>query len=535
MQIQLPNPTNGVDPNTPSGADTPMTESSSFTSDVIDFSVVMATTLDGTVPILSGDKITMETSSIIIVDSEQSNSEPLRSKNDDVMEFENRTFVEADLNPSIKVPSSNGRFSVWTDNKGINAEISGAPRSPESNVELSPPILGGQTNARLIGEAPQLDHALNALIQEENPNVAESKPSNFKSAVELAFQPQKSSSAVATQIPKAGGSEQLLAQKGYVGEMRSTLREVGLINSPPTNTLGPLIDGSDNWRLPESSRVAPILTELPKVSTSDSKINLIELINPASKTAKATLPLSPQNVAVEPGHRSRYSLRLDPSQNKQDRDVSDPRMIIKADGAIPGEGPKFTQVPSQQQADPLVTLAENRNAQLVGETQAENTGLRVDFLSETKSNPQNPSLSQIARPELAAPVARQITDAIHARITAEKVIEVSLHPAELGRLKLSVTPAENGLIVHILAEKTETLELMRRNISDLEQAFSDTNQEIISFTFDGGTAFADKEFQDNSSQEAVPEESVVPLIRPQGDTSILQKVSNQTSGIDIRV
>jgi flagellar hook-length control protein FliK len=118
--------------------------------------------------------------------------------------------------------------------------------------------------------------------------------------------------------------------------------------------------------------------------------------------------------------------------------------------------------------------------------------MRLDTLLETRAPTHTTQQYAANRPEFTSPVTRQIVDVIQARITAEKVIEVSLNPAELGRLKLSLTPAENGLIINVTAERAETIEMVRRNLADLEKAFSEMGHENITFSFDQHDGFKDQ-------------------------------------------
>jgi flagellar hook-length control protein FliK len=80
---------------------------------------------------------------------------------------------------------------------------------------------------------------------------------------------------------------------------------------------------------------------------------------------------------------------------------------------------------------------------------------------------------QFARPEISQAFIRQMTDAVRAQVTAEKTIEIALRPAELGRVRIALSPADAGMIVTISAERAETLELMRRNIDYLSRTFAE--------------------------------------------------------------
>jgi hypothetical protein len=161
--------------------------------------------------------------------------------------------------------------------------------------------------------------------------------------------------------------------------------------------------------------------------------------------------------------------------------------------------------------------------------------LRTNTLIETRSTTYVPPSHTVNRSDFASPVTRQIVDAIQARVTADKVIEVSLNPAELGRLKLSLTPAENGLVINVMAERAETIEMIRRNLTDLEQAFSDMGHENITFSFDQNGDFEDHTEQQDSKfhsdgidgSDHMASKSA-PSIQDPRDLII-------TSGIDIRV
>ena len=84
------------------------------------------------------------------------------------------------------------------------------------------------------------------------------------------------------------------------------------------------------------------------------------------------------------------------------------------------------------------------------------------------------------------PVVHQLVDA--ARTTTGGTIEVKLAPEELGRVKLSLTPSEAGLAVTILAERPETLDLIRRNIEVFAQELRHQGHQSLTFQFgqDGG-------------------------------------------------
>ena len=103
------------------------------------------------------------------------------------------------------------------------------------------------------------------------------------------------------------------------------------------------------------------------------------------------------------------------------------------------------------------------------------------------------SASMNTRADLPVNVARQVMEAMQK--TTERSIELQLQPRELGKLRLSLTPAETGMAVAIVAERAETLDLLRRNIQTLEQNFVDLGYTDVSFSF--GTGFDGQASQDD--------------------------------------
>ncbi|GAB4260395.1 MAG: hypothetical protein Kow0013_03940 [Pararhodobacter sp.] len=89
-------------------------------------------------------------------------------------------------------------------------------------------------------------------------------------------------------------------------------------------------------------------------------------------------------------------------------------------------------------------------------------------------------------PDLA--VARSASEQIVARISTEPSgsFEIALQPEELGRVTLHLQKSEHGSIMTVQAERPETLDLLRRNIAQLEQDLRGMGHESLSFRFAGG-------------------------------------------------
>lgn len=92
------------------------------------------------------------------------------------------------------------------------------------------------------------------------------------------------------------------------------------------------------------------------------------------------------------------------------------------------------------------------------------------------------------RTPLAAhrPVPDQIAQVV--RQVAEGSVEIRLSPEELGRVRMTLLPREDGLAVTLTADRPETLDLMRRHGSELNRALTAAGYETVDLTFSGGGA-----------------------------------------------
>jgi hypothetical protein len=82
---------------------------------------------------------------------------------------------------------------------------------------------------------------------------------------------------------------------------------------------------------------------------------------------------------------------------------------------------------------------------------------------------------------LAQSAASQIAEAV--RLPLDGSIEIRLSPEELGRVRLSMIPGEAGLVVQMIAERPETLELLRRHVDLLAADLQDAGYSGLEFSF----------------------------------------------------
>lgn len=108
-------------------------------------------------------------------------------------------------------------------------------------------------------------------------------------------------------------------------------------------------------------------------------------------------------------------------------------------------------------------------------------GLVAARQSPEIDSPRRTVDNEVRSHQIARAAAAQIADALKA--LPEGSIDVRLSPEELGRVRLSLVPGEAGLSVTIVAERAETLELLRRHVDLLGDDLRDAGYEGLSFSF----------------------------------------------------
>ena len=69
--------------------------------------------------------------------------------------------------------------------------------------------------------------------------------------------------------------------------------------------------------------------------------------------------------------------------------------------------------------------------------------------------------------------------------STERSFDIHLSPAELGKVRITLSPSESGITVSILADRPETLDLLRRHSDLLAQDFRDLGYDSAAFSFGG--------------------------------------------------
>ena len=142
------------------------------------------------------------------------------------------------------------------------------------------------------------------------------------------------------------------------------------------------------------------------------------------------------------------------------------------------------------------------------------------------------------RQPMAQQVGRQLVEAVGRLVDGS--IELRLNPEELGRVRMTLTPAESGMIVSLSVERAETLDMMRRNIAMLGREFAELGYTDVSFDFgassqDGPPNGALGEQREASQSFSAAETGSDGPPNPSHATESQSPAHKAVAGLDLRV
>jgi len=121
-----------------------------------------------------------------------------------------------------------------------------------------------------------------------------------------------------------------------------------------------------------------------------------------------------------------------------------------------------------------------------------------------------------------------MAEAVH-RNGGDRGVDLLLNPAELGRVRISLSPSDAGMTVQILADRPETLDLIRRNIDLLAQDFQSLGYEATDF------AFAQQQNDAESGPRQNPPSLMENLDAETSEMADHTRTSIMTDRVDIRL
>ena len=204
----------------------------------------------------------------------------------------------------------------------------------------------------------------------------------------------------------------------------------------------------------------------------------VEMPAPAQVETRAALPFPQKPLAppVEPLTERQHFI-----ENPGARNFA-PQETPKPPAATPAQMPP-QQMPTAALSFTPATTPEADGP--VSATQSDQHFMRLDPVQSTA-----PAAPAVSRADLPAPALRQILD-VTQQMPA-KPVEISLSPEELGRVRLSVSTADTAVQLIVLAERPETLDLMRRHIALLGQQFQAMGFQDVSFSFSAWAGAQDR-------------------------------------------
>lgn len=155
------------------------------------------------------------------------------------------------------------------------------------------------------------------------------------------------------------------------------------------------------------------------------------------------------------------------------------------------------------------------------------TSLAADAPGIAGPRPTNETVS--IRADAAKLPVGQIVEVVTRQ--AERAVEVALSPKELGHVKMSLTAHDGSLTLVVSADRSDTLDLMRRHIEVLAQEFRRLGYSDLGFEFSQNTAGDNRDPQRTERFNSVDE----------GPTSALEPMATehrndaQSSGLDLRI
>lgn len=131
------------------------------------------------------------------------------------------------------------------------------------------------------------------------------------------------------------------------------------------------------------------------------------------------------------------------------------------------------------------------------------------------------------RPEVARHIAQQLAEA--ARQMPDRPVELTLNPDELGRVRLTFTMSDGGIHVAVIAERGETMDLLRRHIETLAQEFRNMGYKDVNFDFSrngqGNSGNTDSNPDDPDTQTPTETQTLAPV----------QLSLEPSTGLDLRL
>lgn len=248
--------------------------------------------------------------------------------------------------------------------------------------------------------------------------------------------------------------------------------------------------------------------------------------SPAQTSASTTsVAPAPQNKmepeAVPP--RAEARAKADQERDRAPRDVAAPQKANATPTAT------VATAKAQTSPQPIVPLTAQVDTALFDVSISPVGEVETPSAWDPRSTAPATLAQTLSRPETPGMIGRQMAEALQR--LPDRPVELSLNPEELGRVRLSISTAEGGITVHVLAERPETLDLMRRHIDQLGREFQALGYENINFAFNEGNS----EEGAGANGDGSASESAQLVASEQQEDSAVQITMTPSTGVDLRL
>ncbi|KIN65911.1 Flagellar hook-length control protein FliK [Sulfitobacter noctilucae] len=324
------------------------------------------------------------------------------------------------------------------------------------NLPANPPVTEG-------GATREMGHAIQPITSTSMPDAAVPKPNDAHQVG------GKATEAKAVPLSSETPTQRMAASKSKID---SSLRSSTPAPAPSLPTENASGVNAHRYNLNGSFIAQAPLTEMsqnPKASEAALQDATQQL-----KTATSTQPAKPK---PQLGYKS-MSLQTPALYGRTTAAVASENVTANAQigpKVLAGSG-VFTIAPPLAPVPPLPEA--KLNTAFASDIDPL-TGLRADAATIQATQGTTP----LTRTDMPQHLSRQIVEAL--QHMPNRPVGISLSPEELGRVRLALSSSESGIVVSVLAERPETMDLLRRHIASLETAFENIGYSDIAFSFFG--------------------------------------------------
>ncbi len=234
-----------------------------------------------------------------------------------------------------------------------------------------------------------------------------------------------------------------------------------------------------------------------------------------TETGKADAPVMKGDVPEEAPRPSSRDMATATSSTTQWRAQAVPEQVQTVSAPL-----QKTEADVAQVVDPALSARDESTVR------SANTGFDLPQQARAPQAAANPAY-----------VVKQVADAV--RTSDKGVIEITMDPPELGRLRLSMSETAGTMNIAITTEQTATSELMRKHIELLRRDFMEMGYDNVSFSFEqgdmSGQQQSEQPHQTGETGSAGPADQADPANADPVPTPSPQQPTGVSAGLDIRL